>query len=140
MIFDQQIENLTVGKHHDGSGTGLFLRVDQNGGRFWVQRIVIHGRRREMGLGGYPIVGLDDARKIALENKKLAYSGGDPLARKKEDKLCEDIACAPKAISSKFDFVRDEYKQVCEAIDMAEKRKAELLSEMSSLHKMAIDQ
>lgn len=139
MLFDQQIENLPVGKHHDGGGTGLFLRVDANGGRFWIQRIVIHGKRREIGLGGFPVVGLEDARKAALAKKQLAYSGGDPLAEKKEDRLCADITDAPKEISSRFDFVREEYKQVCEAIEMAEKRKAELLSEMSSLHKRAID-
>jgi hypothetical protein len=137
MLFDQQIENLPVGKHHDGGGTGLFLRVDANGGRFWIQRIVIHGKRREIGLGGFPVVGLAEARKAALANKQLAYSGGDPLAEKKEDKLCTDIASAPKAISSRFDFVREEYRQICEAIEMAERRKAELFSEMLSLHKKA---
>lgn len=140
MLFDQQIENLPIGKHFDGGRTGLLLKVDDKGRRFWIQRIAIHGKRREMGLGSYPIVSLESARKVALENKKLAYSGGDPLAEKKEDRLCSDITDAPKAVSSRFDFVREEYRQICEAIEMAEKRKAELLSEMSSLHKKAIDQ
>jgi integrase len=71
------------GKHHDGNGTGLFLRVDPNGGRFWIQRIVIRGKRREIGLGGYPIVTLARAREVALSNKRLAQAGGDPLSERR---------------------------------------------------------
>ena len=42
------------GKYTDGHGLTLF--VQPSGSRQWVQRLVIHGRRREMGLGGYPLV------------------------------------------------------------------------------------
>lgn len=38
------------GKYFDGHG--LYLRVGKTSGRAWVQRIVIRGRRRELGLGG----------------------------------------------------------------------------------------
>ena len=33
------------GKYHDGGGTGLYLRVDQGGAKFWVQRIMVNGKR-----------------------------------------------------------------------------------------------
>ena len=33
-----------------------------SGTRSWVQRLVIRGRRRELGLGGFPLVPLKDAR------------------------------------------------------------------------------
>ena len=72
------------GKYHDGAGTGLFLLVKPNGSRFWVQRIVIRGKRRELGLGGYPTVSLADARTEALENKRITRSGDDPSAKKKK--------------------------------------------------------
>lgn len=72
------------GKHHDGGGAGLYLRVDPNGGRFWVQRLTIYGKRREIGLGSFPTVALADARKTALANKQLAYAGGDPLAERRK--------------------------------------------------------
>ena len=62
------------GKYHDGNGTGLFLRVDPSGARFWIQRITIHGKRREIGLGSFPMIPLADARQAAMENKRLAYS------------------------------------------------------------------
>ncbi|MCP5085485.1 MAG: DUF4102 domain-containing protein, partial [Rhodobacteraceae bacterium] len=80
----QGVKNLKEpGKYSDGSGMGLFLWVKPSGGRFWVQRIVINGRRREIGLGGYPIVSLAWAREQALANKQSIRRGGDPLAEKR---------------------------------------------------------
>ena len=72
------------GRYHDGGGTGLFLRVMPSGSRQWVQRVSIHGKRKEIGLGSPPAVSLATARKVALENKGAAMLGGDPLASKRE--------------------------------------------------------
>ena len=69
------------GKYFDGHG--LFLKVDASGARRWVQRIVIRGKRTEIGLGAASLVSLADARESALENRKLARSGGDPLQAKR---------------------------------------------------------
>lgn len=81
----QGVKNLKEpGKYSDGGGLGLFLWAKPNGGRFWVQRIVINGRRREIGLGGYPIVSLAGAREQALVNKQSIRRGGDPLADKRK--------------------------------------------------------
>ena len=65
-----------------GDGNGLYLRVTGSGSRSWMQRIVIHGRRRDMGLGSYPAVGLAEARALALANKALVTAGRDPLAER----------------------------------------------------------
>ena len=72
------------GKYHDGGGLGLFLRVEPNGARFWVQRITVRGKRTELGLGSPPIVPLAEAREAATENKRLSRAGGDPLRAKRE--------------------------------------------------------
>lgn len=72
----------TPGKYFDGHG--LYLRVDANGSRFWVQRIVVRGKRCELGLGSPSLVSLSDARAAALDNRRLARAGGDPLQAKKE--------------------------------------------------------
>lgn len=72
------------GKYFDGHG--LFLRVDKTGGKFWVQRIVINGKRSELGLGSLDFVSLAAARVAAYENRKLARSGGDPLAERRQSK------------------------------------------------------
>lgn len=62
------------GRYSDGHG--LFLRVDDSGARYWVQRIVIRGKRTEIGIGAANLVGLADAREVALANRKLAREGG----------------------------------------------------------------
>jgi integrase len=83
----QGVKNLKEpGKYSDGGGLGLFLWAKPSGGRFWVQRIVINGRRREIGLGGYPVVSLAGAREQALANKQSVRQGGDPLADKRKAK------------------------------------------------------
>lgn len=72
------------GKYTDGHG--LFLKVDASGAKRWVQRIMIRGKRSEIGLGAASLVSLADAREQALENRKLARSGGDPLQIKRTAK------------------------------------------------------
>ena len=69
-----------AGQYCDGNG--LYLHVDPTGARRWVQRLVIRGKPRKLGLGSYALVSLADAREEALANRKLARSGGDPLAAK----------------------------------------------------------
>ena len=47
------------------------------------QRLAIKGKRRDIGLGGWPLVTLAEAREFAFENRRLARRGGDPLADKR---------------------------------------------------------
>lgn len=68
-----------------GDGNGLYLKVDPSGSKRWIQRLVIHGKRRDVGLGSASLVTLADARETALQNRKLARSGGDPIATRKRD-------------------------------------------------------
>ena len=104
-----KVKTAAPGKHHDGGGTGLFLRVDPNGGRFWIQRVTIHGKRREIGLGGFPVVGLADARKAALANKQMAYDGGDPLAeRRKTRETLNFTQAVERYLAAKLEEFRNE--------------------------------
>ena len=66
-----------------GDGHGLYLIVDASGAKRWEQRLVIQGRRRDIGLGSAALVSLEEAREQALKNKRLARSGGDPIAEKR---------------------------------------------------------
>ena len=61
-------------------GNGLHLKVEASGAKRWVQRLVIQGKRRDLGLGSATTVTLAQARDTALENRKTARSGGDPNA------------------------------------------------------------
>ena len=66
-----------------GDGNGLYLRVTRSGSRSWMQRIVIHGRRRDLGLGAYPAIGLSEARARAMANRALVTAGRDPVAERR---------------------------------------------------------
>ena len=66
------------GRHGDGGG--LYLNVAPSGSKSWVQRIVIQGRRRDVGLGPYPAVSLAIARSVAQTNRSAVAEGRDPVA------------------------------------------------------------
>jgi len=104
-----RINSLSPGKYFDGGGHGLYIRVDGNGGKFWIQRIVIHGKRREMGLGSYPLISLAEAREAARANKKLTYLGGDPQAERRKAKASITFAeAAEQYLASKLDGFSNE--------------------------------
>ena len=75
------VRSAPVGRH--GDGNGLYLYVQRTGTRSWIQRLVIRGRKHELGLGSVHLVSLAEAREQALANRKLARAGGDPLADKR---------------------------------------------------------
>ncbi len=85
------------GKYHDTHG--LILRVLPSGSKQWVQRLAIHGKRRDIGLGGFPLVSLAEARDAAFQNRKLARAGGDPLALKRRPNVPMFEEAAEKVIA-----------------------------------------
>ena len=78
------VKTVTVpGRYGDGrGGHGLSLLVKPTStGRLsktWSQRLRIAGRPCNIGLGGYPVVTLGEARKAALENRRAVARGRDP--------------------------------------------------------------
>ena len=80
--FVQRVRPDAVFRNYtDGRGAhGLSLRVQPNGFRHWYQHIRIDGRYTNLGLGGYPIVTLEEARAAAAANARLVAEGGDPRA------------------------------------------------------------
>ena len=61
----------------------MILRVKPSGYKQWIQRLFIHGKRRELGLGSTRLVTLAQARETAIANRRLARSGGNPLASRR---------------------------------------------------------
>jgi integrase len=74
------------GLHAVGSVAGLCLQVDSNGARSWVLRAMIAGKRREMGLGGFPDVTLADARRAARDAREAIDQGRDPVEERRAAK------------------------------------------------------
>lgn len=80
-----------VGLHGDGGG--LYLQVSPGGSKQWILRTVVHGRRRDIGLGGVSYINLAAAREEARRLRAIARKGGDPLAdRRREHMTFEDAA------------------------------------------------
>lgn len=77
------IKDLTEpGRYSDGEG--LLLQISASGGKSWLVRIQINGRRRDIGLGEVRHVSLREARLEAAAIKKLAKSGIDPLEERRK--------------------------------------------------------
>ena len=66
------------GRFSDGGG--LHLYISKAGSKSWVLRTTIGGRRRDIGLGGFPAVSLALAREKASEFRAAVSAGRDPLA------------------------------------------------------------
>lgn len=83
-------------KLHDGDGLVLIKRP---GSSTWFLQFHLHGRRKEMSLGKFPVVTLADARLKALDAKRLLLQGLNPI--KERDSQTTKIAT--------FGEVADEY-------------------------------
>jgi Arm DNA-binding domain len=69
---------LPSGKYLDGAGLYL-IKVDTNSGR-WMLRYRQFGRRRDMGLGGWPAVSLAEARRKLDAAQQQVRNGEDPIS------------------------------------------------------------
>lgn len=87
------VQTLPPGRYSDGHG--LQLLVAKSGGRCWVQRLVIQGRRRDLGLGPVALVSLAQARAQARRNQEIARAGGDPKALMLAEARAQAAALTP---------------------------------------------
>ena len=79
----KKISALPVGKTIRDSANLYFKKTKPDGGK-WCFRYQKDGRNREMGLGPYPVISIEYARKQAHQNQILLYEGEDPLALKQK--------------------------------------------------------
>lgn len=77
-----EVRRLKPGTHAVGGVAGLLINVKPTGARSWVLRAIVGGRRRDIGLGGFPDVPLADARQRAREARDLIRQGIDPAAQR----------------------------------------------------------
>lgn len=71
------IEGISApGRYPDGGG--LYLVADNKSAKRWLLRIMVQGKRCDLGLGSYPVVGLSEARDFARDYVREARSGNDP--------------------------------------------------------------
>ena len=77
-----QVRNLGQGVHAVGGVPGLLLCVSPTLAKTWVLRVRVAGKRREMGLGGFPGVTLAQAREKARHSREEIEKGRDPIAER----------------------------------------------------------
>ena len=87
------------GMHADG-GT-LYLNIAKRGAKSWIQRIVVDGKRRDIGLGPWPVVTLDEAREKAFVNRRKVYQGRNPLLEKRRSSMPTFREAAVRKYSAK---------------------------------------
>jgi integrase len=70
------------GMHAVGGVTGLYLHIKDTGARSWILNATIGNKRREMGLGAYPTVTLQQAREAGRAALAKVRQGIDPVAER----------------------------------------------------------
>ncbi|MFV2053163.1 tyrosine-type recombinase/integrase [Aliiroseovarius sp. YM-037] len=91
-----KVKTAPPGKYSDGNGLWLHKRAD--GGSQWFLRVVVHGRRREMGLGALQNVDLREARTSAARWRAVARQGKDPI--KERERLRREDMKADNTLQS----------------------------------------
>lgn len=67
------------GRYPVGGAAGLQLRVTDAGSRLWVHRIMVDGKRRDIGLGRFEDVSLSEARELARDKNRMVRLGVNPI-------------------------------------------------------------
>ena len=81
----------------DAKVTGLRLIIQPSGSKSWALRYRFAGQPKKLTIGGYPAIGLADARKAAQAALGELARGNDPAAQKREQKVvAKAIASAEK--------------------------------------------
>ena len=83
------------GRYSDDMTPGLYVFAQRRktmAGKYrltvsYVQRLTIHGVRRDIGLGSPQWMTLTEARAAAAANYRIARKGGDPLADRRKAKV-----------------------------------------------------
>lgn len=104
-LSSQSVRYAGPGRHQDGDG--LYLEVRPTGARFWLLRVQVDGRRRDIGLGRADIeprrpeqttilqdvpilqrrsLTLAEAREKSALLRRLAKSGRDPVEERDKDR------------------------------------------------------
>lgn len=76
-----KIKGLTKRGAYCDSG-GLYLQVAKGGSKSWIQRIMVNGKRKNIGLGGFQVISISKARELSLKTRLEVAEGNDPTAKK----------------------------------------------------------
>ncbi len=107
-LTQMRAKNLDAGKHADGQGLWLIKR--SKGAGKWIVRLVIRGKRREMGLGPWPDVSITEARERAAEARKAVRDGADPIVERAKQRQAPKVVTLAEAARGCFEAKKAELK------------------------------
>ncbi|WBU61199.1 tyrosine-type recombinase/integrase [Paracoccus albus] len=126
------------GRYPDGNG--LYLVVSNTGAKRWLLRVVVHGRRRDMGLGSVSLVPLAEARELAVRYRKVAREGGDPLdERRKARNVVPTFAEAARMVHAESKATWKSEKHAKQWIKTLETFAMPIIGEMQLNHIQSAD-
>ena len=91
MLTDKQCKNAScpAGKARVrlADAGGLYLEAAPSGSRRWFWKFYFDGKEKRLALGGYPDVGLKEARAARDEARKQQQRGADPVLERQVERL-----------------------------------------------------
>lgn len=94
------------GYHFVGGVAGLILQVVETGARSWILRATVGGKRRDIGLGGFPDVTLAGAKEAARAIRIKIKDGIDPV---QEGRVKRSTLAAARAAAMSFSDAAAKY-------------------------------
>src|SRR3989304_2397932 len=97
MLTDAKCKNatskgLTIRKLADSGGLSLWVYAD--GRKYWRLRYWLAGKEKSLSLGGYPEIGLKQARKRRDDGRRRLDNTLDPSAERRAAKVRRNVAAA----------------------------------------------
>jgi Arm DNA-binding domain len=78
------------------SSSASLLLIGRNGARSWIFRYKFHKRRHEMGLGGFPMISLAEARELAKGYRRQLHDGFNPLEQRRAQRQAAKLEAAKR--------------------------------------------
>lgn len=105
-----QMKAKSLGKGKFADGQGLWLVKSKRASGKWILRIVVDGKRREMGLGRWPDVSIAEARQSASDARRKLRSGINPIQERQQQKRRSNRLTVSEAVKGCFEAKQAELK------------------------------
>lgn len=121
-LTDTKIQNpKNAGKELTDTIPNLTIKLNKCGGGAWIFRFIDPENRKQrpkMTLGYYPVLSIDDARKIAIEYNALVKQGINPIKVRDERKWQEEReAITFQEMTERFrEYKREDVKDINDPI------------------------
>lgn len=107
-----QVMKSSVKRLNDGAG--LHLR-QRDGGKHWYQDFSFNGQRTSLSLGGYPEIGLAEARRRSADMRTDVAHGKDPAAKRRDEKKAEFQRQEAKRLLGRQDAIPGSFEHLARA-------------------------